>query len=47
MKSNREFAEEKCRQHNLGLQEVIDDTSRKAQARGLAPEILQSLLNDE
>lgn len=29
------------------LKEVMDDMSREAQARGLTPEILQSLLNDE
>ena len=46
-RSFREFAEEKYRKYNLGLQEVMDDMSQEAQARGLTPEILQSLLNDE
>ena len=32
---------------DTSLQEVMDDMSREAQARGLTPEILQSLLNDE
>ena len=29
------------------LQTIMDDISRKAQERGLTPEILESLLNDE
>ena len=29
------------------LQEIMDDISRKAQKRGLTPEILQSLLDEE
>jgi len=32
---------------DTSLQEVMDDMSREAQARGLTPEILQSLLNNE
>ena len=29
------------------LQEIMDDISRKAQKRGLTPEILQSILDEE
>jgi hypothetical protein len=32
---------------NLSLKEVMDDMGRKAQERGLTPEILESILNEE
>jgi len=31
---------------SISLDELMDDISRKAQARGLTPEILESILND-
>ena len=34
-----------CRQ--TSLEEVMDDISDKAQARGLTPEILESILNEQ
>ena len=32
---------------NLSLKEVMDDIGREAQERGLTPEILESILNEE
>ena len=32
---------------NMSLKEVIDDIGRTAQERGLTPEILESILNEE
>ena len=32
---------------NLSLKEVMDDIGRTAQERGLTPEILESILNEE
>lgn len=34
-------------QREESLEDVMRDISRKAQARGLTPEILESILNDE
>lgn len=32
---------------NIPLQTVMDELSKKAEARGLTPEVLESILNDD
>lgn len=34
-------------QSNVSLQQIMDDIGAKAEARGLTPEILETLLRDE